>query len=139
MVSQVRDLLHCPEGIRIIAVHRDDLSYIEYWDGEQLPRILFLIDRKAKIASIQQLIVEAIGTIPPSACGQKKIELQTDIKEEDYTDGIKIGIDIFEIEIKDIDNNLLKQLRGRHDFNDYMSRIKEAQASASEISRVSGD
>lgn len=126
-ISQIKDLLTCPEGVRILSIHREDLSYIEYWDGDQFPRILFLIDKKAELKTMQQITTEALSLIPPSYCTTKKIELSTDLRLKDFTSEMSMAIKIFEIELSDIKQETIHLLKERYDFNSYMSRLKDFQ------------
>lgn len=138
-VSIVRDLLFSPDGVRITAIRRDGFSYVEYWDGALKPRILFYAEEKVDAEYINYQIKEAIGMIPPSYCGNKEIELHTDLTLDEFTKGVGAGINIFSIKLEDISEDLIRHIRERHDFNDYLSRIKEAQARLAESTSACGD
>lgn len=137
MMSQVRHLLSCPEGVRITAIWREDFSYVEYWDSEMPPRILFYADEKVPEEMLHQYVLEAIGSIPPSYCGTKPVEICTDIKT--FSEGINVAVNVFEIKINEVTQQLIKQIRERNDFNNYLSRVREAQARAKQSSDVRGD
>lgn len=125
--AEIRQLLFCPEGVRITAASRDDISFVEYWDGELSPRILFCKEEKIENKIIDHYIKEAIGLIPPSYCQNKTVEIHTDLMLDDFSEGTLIGIKIFNIELKYISEELMEHIRGRHDFNNHMSRVKELQ------------
>jgi len=127
--AEIRQLLFCPDGIRIVGLNRDDLSFVEYWDGENDPRILFCLPNKAEDSFVDFQIKEAIGLIPPSYCDNKKVEIHTDLELSDFSEGTLVGIKIFDIELKYPSEDLTKHIRGRHDFNNYMSRLKDIQKS----------
>lgn len=129
LISEIKNALICPTDVRITAIHREDLSYVEYWDGNQKPRILYCMDEKVSFEIIEHAIVQAINIVPPSYCGSKDIDFHTDLIEKDFSIPIQIGVDIFEMKINEVSDELLNQIRGRHDFNDYMSRVKETQVS----------
>jgi hypothetical protein len=139
LVSNVRHLLLCPEGVRITAIHRDNFSYVEYWDGEMPPRIIFYSDKETELLAMHQHVFDLVGAIPPSYCGNKKIELCTDLVQEDLPKGINIAIDIFEIEYKPVTDELIRQIRERHDFNNHLSRIRESQERLDASLELRGD
>ena len=125
--AEIRQLLFCPDGVRITAAQRDDVSFIEYWDGELEPRILFCTEEKVDNKIIDLYIKEAIGLIPPSYCENKTVEIHTDLMLDDFSEGTLIGIKIFNIQLEYISQELMEHIRGRHDFNNYLSRVKELQ------------
>lgn len=127
-ISNVRYLLSCPEGVRITAIWRDDFSYVEYWDSDMPPRILFYANEKVQEEIIHQHVFEAVGTIPPSYCGVQKIQIHTDI--ETFSEGINVAAKVFTIKFKEITNELINKIRERNDFKYYLSRVEEAQARA---------
>lgn len=137
MMSQVRHLLSCPEGVRITAIWREGFSYVEYWDAEMPPRILFYADEKVPEEMLHQYVLEAIGSMPPSYCGTKPIEICTDI--ETFSEGINVAVKVFEIKINEVTQQLIKQIRERHDFNNYLSRVREAQARSEQGPDIRGD
>jgi hypothetical protein len=135
LVSQTRDLLFCPEGIRILAVWQDDFSYVELWDGEFTPRILFYSDEKVPIEIVNSRIVMAINAIPPFACGVKEVELHTDVPLKELSDGVMIGMEIFDVTIEPIKDQLITQTRARNDFNNYLSEFEKVRDYAESSTR----
>lgn len=139
-VSQVRDLLYCPDGIRITVAHRDDLSYVEYWNGDLNPRIIGLVEEKVPDPIIHQWIFEAVSAIPTSVVSENtKVIFHSDLKEEELTDGIKVAIDVFQIKLEEVTDKLLNTIRERHDFNNYMSQLERASDEIEERLRVHRD
>ena len=136
-VSRVRYLMSCPDGIRLIAAWREGFSYVEYWDGDMPPRILFYAGEKVEEEMIHQFLFDAVGSIPSFACANKKIELYTDI--ETLSEGINAAVNVFEIKVEEVTTQLIEQIRERHDFNNYLSRIREAQARTEQSSGTCGD
>lgn len=137
-ISRVRYLLSCPEGIRLVAIWREDFSYVEYWDADMPPRIILSSEKKVEEEIVHQYLFDAVGSLPPSICGTNKtIELYTDI--ETFSEGINASVNIFQIEVKEVEEELIEQIRERHDFNDYMSRVREAQRCSEQSPGTCGD
>jgi len=138
-VSLVRGFLYCPDGIRITAIWRDDLSYVEYWDGDVMPRILGLAEEKVDELVLQQWIFDGVGMISPSACGSKRIELHSDIGYDSFCDGIQVAIDVFSIKYESPSDSLIKTIKERNDFNNHLSQLKTAPGELKERLRIYGD
>ena len=61
MVAQIRNILSNPDGVRITAAWRDNLSYVEYWDENMPPRILFLMEEKVEEEIMHQYLFDAVS------------------------------------------------------------------------------
>lgn len=125
-VSKIRDLLYCPEGIRITGIHLNDYAYVEFWD-EIAPKPFLLLNTKDEIENkiFMHMLKDALRMIPISAAiYSKKIKLE--INDLEYTEDqdVKDIIDIFNIEIKKLSNEEILDIRGRNDINNYLSKIK---------------
>ena len=137
--AEIRQLLFCPEGVQITAINREDISYVEYWDGENKPIIMFYSKEKSEAKLIDGYICQATGMIPPSYCGNKKVEIHTDLMLDDFSLGTLAGMQIFDIELKYPSDNLVEHIKGRHDTHNYLSKLKDLQNTNSQSTRVYRD
>ena len=113
----LKKMLFSPEGIRIVAIHRDDFSYLEYWDGQMPEPIVALLNfEKVPDDAMIVKLYRAIDKINPNRIGRQPIEIFSDLPKTKMNEHYQKYVDILEATFsEEVDPFYLETLKGKYD------------------------
>jgi len=132
LVSQTRDLLFSPKGIRITLINREDLSLVEFWQKNLEPKIYGLCSEKSSKEDLLRFAYQAITTMTPSQIADKgPKEIYSDLDPSEIMDSCEalivamneVGFTIFNKIDEEKDSFFIKQIEAKYGSFDYNQEL----------------
>jgi hypothetical protein len=124
-VNSLKDLLpksSRPDGIQILVVLDEEVSYVHYWDGfNPEPFPLLIAKGEAPVEDVVEYTCRAFNKFGPDAFG-KPIEFCSDLKWDQLPENFQKLVDVFQqIKITEPKRSLIDRIKRRQDVIHCMS------------------
>lgn len=128
-VNEIKySLLLNPQGIQITVIYQDDLSLVEYWDGNQTAILIGLCPEKIPFNVLTYWLNQALGMIPISSIDKEDAIVQCDLRKEEWPDDIHTALEVLSVTYQDVvDPSYVKLLEEKYAIDDYRKKYSSEQ------------